>query len=201
MKQWKILFAASAIAFVVNFSFAGAVRMGIPKGWTGNGAIATRYETGVDEAKGTPGQPAFFINAKDAGKEDFGTISQMLDATPYRGKIISLTASILHAGDLGGYEIWIRVIEGKDRSSISSSWGPLSSKWEDVRAKLSVPENAQKVEIGIGVRGQGKLLAKGLLLEEAPLVKVVAAPQTKQLAFRIPDDAATTSLKNLNFNE
>ena len=200
MKHWKIVVAAPMVAFVVNFSFAGVVKPGIPKGWMGSGAIATLYETGIDEGKGTPEQPAFFISSKGAGKEDFGAISQMLDATAYRGKTMSLKASVLHTGEKAGYEIWIRVIESKTKSSISSSWGTRSS-WEDLSVKLSVPASAEKLEIGLGVRGQGKLLAKGLKLEEAAPPKPVVVPQVKQLAFSISEDVEATNLRNLNFSE
>lgn len=199
MKHWKILIAAPLVAFAVNFSYAGAVKTGIPKGWAGNGAIATHYETGLDESQGTAAQPAFFITAKDAGKNDFAAITQVVDASAYRGKLMSLTASALHIGDLGGYEFWIRTIDEKGNVSITSAWARKSDTWETVRVKLMVAANAQKLELGVGIREKGKLLVKELSFTEAQASKPGA--ETKPIANKITMGPASGPIQNLNFSE
>ncbi|MBI3731490.1 MAG: hypothetical protein HY254_24595 [Burkholderiales bacterium] len=199
MKHWKILIAAPLVAFAVNYSFAGAVKTGIPKGWVGNGAIATHYESGLDESQGTKEQPAFFIAAKDTAADDFAAITQVVDASAYRGKVMMFTASALHVGDLGGYEFWIRTTDEKGNTSIASSWARKSSDWEAVRVRLSVNANAQKIELGVGVRDKGKLFIKGLSFTEAQTSNPI--PESKPIANKISMGSATTTMQNLNFSE
>lgn len=200
MKHWKIVIAALMVAFAVNFSFAGPVKNGIPKGWVGNGAITTHYETGLDESQGSAEQPAFFVAAKqDAVTDDFAAITQVIDASAYRGKIMFFTASALHIGDLGGYEFWIRTTDEKGGTSIASSWARKSDTWEAVRVRLMVPANAQKVELGVGIRDKGKLLVKGMTFNEAQ--PSVFVPESKPIANKITMGPVTGTIQNLNFSE
>ncbi len=199
MKHWKILIAAPLVAFAVNFSYAGAVKTGIPKGWIGGGAIATHYESGLDESQGTKEQPAFFITAKDAGKDDFAAITQVVDAAAYRGKVMIFTASALYIGEPGGYEFWIRTIDDKGSVSITSARARKSDTWETVKVLLRVPANVQKLELGIAVRDKGKLLAKGMNFTEAQTSNPL--PENRPVADRIIMGPVTAAIQNLSFSE
>ncbi|PXX35324.1 hypothetical protein [Undibacterium pigrum] len=201
MKHWKILIAAPLVAFAVNFSFAGAVNSGVPKGWTANGALTSHYESGLDASQGSKEQPAFFMAAKEAvTNDDFAAITQLVDATAYRGKIMHFTASARHMGELGGYEFWIRTIDDKGGISISSSWARKSDNWEAVRVRLLVPANATKLELGIGLRDKGKLLVKSITFNEAQ-ANNPATENKPSVANKITMGPAATTIQNLNFSE
>ena len=58
MKHWKILAAASLIAFAMNTSFAGGIKSGAPNGWQLWGPLGDKYEMGIDPAESTPATPA-----------------------------------------------------------------------------------------------------------------------------------------------
>ncbi|MFZ6708682.1 hypothetical protein [Undibacterium sp. TC9W] len=200
MKHWKILIAAPLVAFAVNFSYAGAVKNGIPKGWTGNGAIATHYESGLDESQGSKEQPAFFIASKETSNDDdFAAITQVVDAGAYRGKIMLLTASARHTGELGRYELWIRTTDDKGGVRITSSSGAKGDAWETVKVQTPVIANAQKLEVGIGIRKQGKLLVKDLSFAEAPANNSI--PERRPIANDVNIGQASAAIKNLNFSE
>ncbi len=199
MKHWKILIAAPLVAFAVNYSYAGAVKNGIPKGWTGSGAIATHYESGIDESQGSKEHPAFFIAAKDAKADDFAAITQVVDASAYRGKIMVLTASARHTGESGRYELWIRTIYDKGGVGITSSSGAKIDAWETVKVRVPVSANAQKLELGIGIRKQGKLLVKDLSFTEASASDAIE--ERKPIANDINIGQASGAIKNLNFSE
>lgn len=200
MKHWKILIAAPLVAFAVNYSYAGAVKNGIPKGWTGSGAIATHYESGIDESQGSKEHPAFFIAAKDAKADDFAAITQVADATAYRGKTMSFTALVLHMGEYGGYEFWIRTVDDKGGVSISSTWARKSDTWEAIRAKLTVPANATKLELGVSLKDNGKLFVKGMAFNDMQTKTPI--PESKDyVANKITMGAVTAPLQNLNFSD
>ncbi|MFZ6731551.1 hypothetical protein ACO0LG_06495 [Undibacterium sp. Ji42W] len=200
MKHLKIVIAALMVAFAVNFSFAGPVKNGIPKGWTGSGAIASHYESGLDESQGSKEQPAFFIAAKEISTDDdFAAITQVVDASAYRGKIMVLTASAQHTGELGRYELWIRTTDDKGGVRITSSSGAKGDAWETVKVQTPVSANAQKLELGIGIRKQGKLLVKDLSFAEAPANNSIS--ERRPIANDVNIGQASAAIKNLNFSE
>lgn len=201
MKHWKILIAAPLVAFAVNFSFAGAVNSGVPKGWTANGALATHYESGLDTSQGSKEQPAFFMAAKEGmANDDFAAITQVVDAAAYRGKTMHFTASARHMGELGGYEFWIRTIDDKGGISISSSWARKSDTWEAIRVKLLVPANATKLELGVSLKDKGKLFVKGMTFSDSQASLPV--PESKpSVASKITMGPIAKTIQNLNFSE
>lgn len=201
MKHWKILIAAPVVAFAVNFSFAGAVNSGVPKGWTANGALTSHYESGLDTSKGSKEQPAFFMAAKEGiANDDFAAITQVVDATAYRGKIMSFTALAMHLGEYGGYEFWIRTIDDKGGVSISSTWARKSETWETIGVRSLVPVNAVKLELGVALKDKGKLFVKGMNLSDAKAS--TPAPESKPyVAHKITMGPGTAAIQNLNFSE
>lgn len=201
MKHWKILIAAPLVAFAVNFSVAGAVNSGVPKGWTANGALATHYESGLDASQGSKEQPAFFMAAKEGiTNDDFAAITQLVDATAYRGKTMHFTASARHMGELGGYEFWIRAIDDKGGISLSSSWARKSDAWEAIRVRLLVPANATKLELGVALKDKGKLFVKGMNFSDVQVSS--PAPESKpHIANKITMGPVATTIQNLNFSE
>ncbi len=110
-----------------------------------------------------------------------------------------LTAAALHLGALGGYEFWVRTIDDKGGVALHSSRAALSSNWEKVRIRLQVAPNAQKLEIGFGVRGKQKLVVKDLHFDEASADQ--AMPEVKPRANRIPLAEMTQAFEKPNFKE
>jgi erythromycin esterase len=96
--------------------------------------------------------------------EMYGSLSQMIDATPYRGKRIRLTAAILTAVSGSGNQayLWLRVTK--------KSFGPAallfydnmadrpitSSEWRNYSIDCKVPEDADVIGYGLALVGEGQ---------------------------------------------
>lgn len=199
MKHWKVLIAAAAIAFAVNVSFAGAIKSGIPKGWIGGGAIAERYEVGIDPAEGADNHPALFIAAKNnATKEDFAAITQVIDATAYRGQTMSFSMKVKNFGEHNDYEMWVRTI-GEDGSlGDYVSRGAKSDDWQVLKINLIITKKMSKLVFGVGLRSQGKIWVRDLQFEKAILKP---EEHRENMASLIPVGDMKDRPLNFNFTE
>lgn len=205
MKHLKVLIAATAVALALNATFAGAVTAGIPKGWTGQGKIAERYETGIDPTQGTADHPAFFMAAKaDASEEDFAAITQVIDASPYRGKALNFKVKIRYIGESSVCEAWIRTTSGSvphlSTGIYGTGYASKNGDWQDMIVSVAmVPENANTIELGVGLRAQGRVWIRDIVLDQAALP--VSKRPRMEMAKSIPLSVTNAVPLNLNFSE
>jgi hypothetical protein len=170
----------------------------LPPGWTRAGKPARRYRTGVDRLQGAAwieNAPAF---ASNLGDDDYCTLMQSVDATPFRGQRLQLRTSLRADAVDGGVTVWFRIdgplgslrFENLERYERG---GPISgtTKWTDRTIVLDVPEEATTLNYGFYLKGTGKGWARGFSLE------VVDA----SVPLNTPDTNALQAPTNLDFRQ
>ena len=158
--------AAPPIASVqlVNAGFESTLpgKLNAPQGWwTVQHAGPVSYTFTLDTTKPRSGERS--LKVENIGPEPFGTIYQSVDATPYRGRKIRLAAWIrtegaagnrygagaglnLHAMK-GGYPV-VYAMMRKDAIQGTTDW----ARYE---VSLSVPGEADRIEVGLNLFGPG----------------------------------------------
>lgn len=147
----------------------------LPDGWIARGAA---YDMGIDEAEPgaalirsryAAGDPAF--GNKDC---EAGLLMQCFLANGYRGKRISLRASLKAEEVDGAATIWMRVDRGMmdplrfDNLEMRPSDGALSGTvdWSRRRIVLDVPDDAESIFFGFYLRGTGRAWVREFALAE-----------------------------------
>ena len=147
----------------------------LPEGWIARGAA---YDMGIDEKE--PGA-ALIRSRYAAGDPAFGTkdceaglLMQCFLANGYRGKRISLRASLKTEEVDGAATIWMRVDRGMmdplrfDNLESRPSEGALrgTEDWSGRRIVLDVPDNAESIFFGFYLRGTGCAWVRDFALAE-----------------------------------
>jgi hypothetical protein len=168
----------------------------IPDGWIRTGRSPDRYRMGVDRTLG-----AAWIESKpelsaDINNEDFCTLMQSVDAAAFRGKRMQLRTSLKAVNASGGVTIWFRVDGPLGSLRFGNlerhrTGGPLSgdTEWTQRQITLDVPEEATTLNYGFFVKGRGRGLARGFVLEEVDA----------SIPVNTPDGNALPSPTNLGF--
>jgi len=138
---------------------------GPPEGWwTGNSG---QYKTGVDRSD--PAEPAAFIESVVPEPDQFTALNQTFSAENYRGKRVRLRGSIrtLDVANWAGF--WLRAdsadnkivaFENMQKRGISGT-----SPWTPSEIVIDIPEDADKIYIGLILDGKGKAWMKDLEFE------------------------------------
>ncbi|NTG64729.1 glyoxalase superfamily protein [Rhizobium rhizogenes] len=146
----------------------------IPAGWFPTGFTdTTRYRIGLDET--APGCALIECVADrnaDPGKERFACMMQSIDAQPYQGTRLKLTAT-LRTEDADCGTIWMR-IDGIEKQSLRfdnmmsrEENGPINATtgWTSRSIVLDVPTEAASIHYGFFLKGYGKVWARSFSLE------------------------------------
>ncbi len=156
-----LVLVSLALAQVVNPSFDDGEVGSVPTGWIlpevaaaeGYRAERTRVGTVILRAQGPT--------------RTFATLSQAVDATPYRGKRIRLRGRV-RARDGGGAQLWLRV----DRRGGALGYfdnmrdRPVQTReWTDVDIVGPVADDASQLLFGLLLSGRGAMEADDLRLE------------------------------------
>ena len=212
MKHWKAIVGAVVIAAVMNVSFADAQRIGVPRGWVASGAIGDGYEVGLDPAEGTGGRSALFIRktgwaasgATSSANEGTSTgakiaaVSQTIDATPWRGKQVTFSLWARTAGDSALGEFWARASYTGSVLTSSSSYGAIIG-WKEIKARVNIPANSEKLDFGVLLTGGGQVWVRDLKLEFDSSDSPLGRQET--LTKSVPIGAPTPAPVNLDLLE
>ncbi|SFI62607.1 glyoxalase superfamily protein [Jannaschia pohangensis] len=159
----------------------------IPKGWRRGGDKAERFDMGLDEGAGPEGAPCATIRLRPGADPDnaFGTLMQSVDAAPFLGTRVALTAHLRAEDVAGAVTIWLRA-DGTDRSynlafdnleDRQGETGPLAGTmgWERRRIVLDIPEGTVTLAFGFYLRGSGQGWCADMELAPAPGAEVTAS--------------------------
>lgn len=173
MKHWKIVLSALVIAFAVNASFAGAIKVGAPPGWQLWGPEGDKYEIGIDMAEGTPEHPVLIIASKTEPTKQSLAITQDIDATDWQGKLIEFS---LMARAVGAEKnkIWLRYMRKPGMLWMEEKRIPAGRGWERIVVKSYFPKDVDThynnhFEIGIALGSPGKIWIRDVKLEKMEL--------------------------------
>jgi hypothetical protein len=133
--------------------------VGHPKGWWGGSARRDEYEAGTDREVFHGGKASAYVEMKDVGDDDFGTLAQSFKADDYRGKRVRLSAWLKTKNVAGGAALWMRV-DGADKTLTFDNMDKRrvkgSNDWAKYEIVLDVPAASQDVTFGLLLAGKGR---------------------------------------------
>ncbi len=191
----------SCALLAVGGCSSGTVR-GVPAGWVLTGSSPSDYRI---EQVGTDGDAAARLAARSDRPSGFGTLAQVVQAAPYRGRRVRLSAEVEAEGVTGWSGLWLRVdgtdavlaFDNMEDRPVVGTAGP-----ERHSVVLDVPDSAERMAYGVLLRGGGRVVIDDVRLE--PVGPDVAT--TDQLASPLPAEQLRSSAllsvpANLDFEE
>lgn len=156
---------ASAFAVALSaLALGGAARAEQPRSWILSGSAPQNYEMGVEGADKVP-----FIRGKPAASTagGFGTLMQYIDARPYLGRRVRLSAS-LKTEAAAQAQMWMRVeaaeavvaFDNMNDRPVAGTTG-----WRRYEIVLDVPADAAHIAYGFFLIGAGKVAADDFRIE------------------------------------
>ena len=120
------------------------------------------YEVKLDATESVSGFQCLKIESPKEGKLHFGNIMQTIDATPYRGLKIQLSATIRMGvnPEQGQGHMWLRVDNEDTTLGFFDNMEDrpiVSNEWQKIVIVGPVSENAQYINVGAFLFGQGTM--------------------------------------------
>jgi len=90
----------------------------------------------------------------------YGSVEQVFDAGPYRGKRVKFSArartAVLGAGD--GVQVWVRVMRSGSQLGFfgASDRSGTAGKWRDYSVEGDIATDGDKINVGMALIGAGK---------------------------------------------
>ena len=156
--------APEFLAAPSNLDFEESEAGAAPAGWSIAPSVSD-FDFAISTSEDEPhsGMRCATIR-RDSGRhygETFGGLSQRLDATPWRGKRIRLRASVRsRAGATSQAHLWLMT---QQQPFAPSSYAPGSEEaigsevWQEHERTIEVPANAQFIEYGLAMTGEGQV--------------------------------------------
>ena len=138
---------------------------GTVEGWFKAGTDAKGYEIGtLDE----DGDRIAYIRSLDPDPDKFGTLMQSFSAVDYLGERIRLKAMIRTRDVQNWVGMWMRVDKGKhsvafDNMEERALHG--TTDWQACDIVLDVPDDADKIALGLLLGGEGRAEWKAISFE------------------------------------
>ena len=139
----------------------------IPEGWRADKYRLANFDFTVETSVEEPhqGEKCVKISRKPGRHygETYGSLSQRIDAAPYRGKSIELIAMVRTDLEGPGNYAYLWLSAGRAGFGPQSRLGsdnmkdrPITvSRWESFRIILDIPEEAQWITYGMALTGEG----------------------------------------------
>jgi len=146
--------------------------MKLPLGWIVGGDQAQNYDLGVDDAM--IGKPASIKSRHEKGEQTgFATLMQSVDARPFHGKKVRLTAELSGRDITGAATLWMRLDDQAkvnirfDNMEMRQKDGPITgtSEWVKREIVLDIPSEGQTLNYGFYLRGRGQCWARSFSVE------------------------------------
>jgi hypothetical protein len=147
-------------AGVANAGFEATAQgpRGDPQGWFSfQHAGPLSYKFTVDAAERKSGERSLRID--NTGPEIYGAIAQGVDARPWRGKVARLSAWVkTRDADDGGAVLTLLALQSG--ATLAQNFMPDApikgtTGWNRYTITLALPQNADKVEVGMMLQGRG----------------------------------------------
>ncbi|HJN77469.1 MAG TPA: S41 family peptidase [Myxococcota bacterium] len=156
-----------------NLDFEEGVPGGAPIGWMVPEAVhAAGYEATLTDASPASGVMAAELRYVGEGDpEGFGNLMQTVDAAPWRGHRVGISAKIRVKGGRG--QLWMRVDlpDGEMGFFDNSNDRPVTSDdWTELKIVGVVDEDAEDINFGLLYIGDGRAWIDGLQIEDLGLV-------------------------------
>jgi hypothetical protein len=136
--------------------------------WYLSGDRAEDYEYGIDPKLNYHGKTCLYLRSRVPQPRDFASVTQMIQASPYRNKRMRLSAALKAEGIEGWAGLWMR-IDGVDTHILDNMEDrPIQGtiEWRTHEVVLDVPEQSQAIAFGCLLVGKGHLWLSDVRLEE-----------------------------------
>ena len=160
--------AATPATGAQNLTFASGTLGGSPPGWM----EPTReygYNAAVVSDCGWRGPRCALLEGKPRG-HSFGNLMQVIEATPFRNQTVRLRAFVRSAGP-GPAQLWLRVDRAGQTRGFFDNMGnrPITSReWKAYEIVGEVASDAERLNFGMMVIGEGKAWLSDVTLEVVP---------------------------------
>ncbi len=157
---------ASAQNPVCNGDFEGGKRDTLPAGWgsPGRGYVVELVDSGAHA-----GGHAVVLRRTTGGRPDFGSVSQVLDATPFQGKRVRLEGWVRTEIDSAAWVgLWLRVDRRAGQLGFFDNMQkrPIRSpEWRRYEIDGYVARDARQLNLGLLLAGPGKAWLDDVSLE------------------------------------
>ncbi|BCY27386.1 hypothetical protein [Flavobacterium okayamense] len=165
-------------------------------------------ESSYEFSVSTNDNQEFMIASKIKRPEGFGSIKKIIDASPYKGKTIKLSAFVKSENVDGWAGLWMRVdfsnkVLAFDNMQNRSIKG--TNDWQLYDIVLYISEDAEYINYGFLLDGEGKVFAKDFTISFVP----ETTPETGQtkgrertpLSFEEKANAIATNIENITKQE
>jgi serine/threonine protein kinase len=160
-----------------------------PAAWLFNSAHLEDYESGVDATNSVAGVAAF-IRSRRAQAQGSAAMFQVIDAEPYRGKRLRVSAMLKASGVVDAAGIFVDVLNdaGKwmfdDGKWMFNTIRQLrlrgTTEWSRHAFVFDVPDNGTEVFIGFSLKGSGVIWADDFSFEVVDTSVPVTADHSKR---------------------
>jgi erythromycin esterase len=143
-------------------------------GWRSLTARNSGFRIGITNEDAVSGKQAAFIQRNPGAwpGEFAGQLGQQVDASPFRGKRVRLSASVRTAlqSDDGAAYLWLRAAQNSPLAPQSCSENmadqPIRTKgWARFAIECTVPKQADQVSFGLTMTGIGRVLMDSVSIE------------------------------------
>ena len=157
--------ANAGAAPIDNPGFEQGAPGAMPPGWHAGISAATNepaagYSAVVDSTEPHSGQASVRVESTDPGGSGFGTITNAVDATAYRGRRVRLSGAVRAIpGDDGKVGLWLRVDRTDNQRGLFDNMadGPITgAAWADYAIEGDVAGDATRLVFGLLLVGHGK---------------------------------------------
>jgi hypothetical protein len=167
-----------------------------PRHWRSWSSQEGKYQTGVDNEISTVKGHFGFVQSLDAKPDDWGGLVQTFGAYEYRGKKIRFSAQ-LRTKDVDGEAALFMLVLSADRKivlqdAMKDRFVTGTNDWTERDIVLDVPQYARYINIGVVLRGTGRVWMNRLVVEEVG--QEVATTDAESSTKKIPNTPSNLEL-------
>ncbi|MEO0463379.1 MAG: S41 family peptidase [Pseudomonadota bacterium] len=168
------MFGSSAHAeqanILTNPGFEEIGETGYPSGWFSNAGGQSGYRVEVDREERSEGEISVKLASVGAPNLPFGFVAQRIDARPFRGRELKLTASVKTGAPASRHVgLWFRIDKADGTVGFFENMQnrPIfNTEWSEYSITGVVAPNADKIVVGVLVSGSGKAWLDGVSLRD-----------------------------------
>lgn len=127
------------------------------------------------------------LRPKGDAQSQFGNVMRSIDATPYRGRKVTLEAKVRVESPAGHAQMWLRVDRANQQMGGFDNMGDRPIRpgmWTPARIELDVAEDAERLALGVMSIGGASVLLTDVRLTPGTAVRVQGATVPAPLSAR-----------------
>lgn len=141
-----------------------------PQDWFSAGGDPTEYAMGMDSAVQLDGKDSGFVKSRYPAAKGFGTLMQVFDATPYRGKRVRMTGFVKTRNVRGWAALWMRADSPNAHTGTYGSMekNPIrgTRDWKAYEVVVDVPNDCELISLALVLTGHGQAWINNIKLQE-----------------------------------